>query len=115
MKYIALLRGINVGGNNKVSMAQLKLTFESLGFDNVTTYINSGNVIFDAIDQGASSIIAACESAIEKEFGFHVVCSVLAAKDLKDAVTHAPSWWGADGNDKHNAFLLFLRQRRLQS
>ena len=48
MKYIALLRGVNVGGKNKVAMGDLRVCFESLGFENVTTYINSGNVVFDS-------------------------------------------------------------------
>ena len=48
MKFIALLRGINVGGNNKVSMSELKVIFEQAGMQNVSTYINSGNVIFES-------------------------------------------------------------------
>ncbi|TGN13385.1 DUF1697 domain-containing protein [Leptospira ilyithenensis] len=48
MKYIALLRGINVGGNRKVEMKKLRNLFESLGYINVSTYINSGNVIFES-------------------------------------------------------------------
>lgn len=47
MKYVALLRGINVGGKNKVPMAELKQVFAALNFQNISTYINSGNVIFD--------------------------------------------------------------------
>ncbi len=47
-KYVALLRGINVGGNKKVEMAKLKQVFEKLGYANVSTYINSGNVIFES-------------------------------------------------------------------
>ena len=48
MKYVALLRGINVGGNNKVSMTELKTCLEEAGFENVSTYINSGNVLFES-------------------------------------------------------------------
>ena len=47
-KYIALLRGINISGKNKVSMPLLKVAFEELGFLNVSTYINSGNVLFSS-------------------------------------------------------------------
>ncbi|MEO7658621.1 MAG: DUF1697 domain-containing protein, partial [Pyrinomonadaceae bacterium] len=47
MRYIALLRGINVGGKNMIKMETLRATFESLGFENVTSYINSGNLAFD--------------------------------------------------------------------
>lgn len=52
-KYIALLRGINVGGKNKISMPELKKTFEGIGFQDVMTYSNSGNIIFSStIDDG---------------------------------------------------------------
>lgn len=50
MKYVLLLRGINVGGKNKVAMSDLKDMISKLGYENVITYINSGNIIFDAND-----------------------------------------------------------------
>ena len=102
MKYIALLRGINVGGNNKVSMTELRSVFEQLGFSNVSTYINSGNVIFDSAQTDKALLVQMCESAIESKFGFKVVCSVISADELRIAVNHAPAWWGRDDN-KHNA------------
>ncbi|HEX5798236.1 MAG TPA: DUF1697 domain-containing protein [Candidatus Saccharimonadales bacterium] len=103
MKYVALLRGINVGGNNKVSMAELKKCFEELGFENVRTYINSGNVIFEAEEDDKAMLVQLCEQAIEKQFGFNIVCSVITAKELQAAVSNAPSWWGNDAASKHNA------------
>lgn len=105
MKFIALLRGINVGGNNKVSMAELKKSFEELGFENVQTYINSGNVIFDSKETDKAKLVSLCEAEIEQKFGFHVICSVIAAKELHDALRHAPEWWGKN-NDKHNALFV---------
>ena len=48
MKYVALLRGINAGKNRRIDMKELKLIFESIGCENVSTYINSGNVIFES-------------------------------------------------------------------
>jgi uncharacterized protein (DUF1697 family) len=106
VKYIALLRGINVGGNNKVSMAELKQCFESLGFENVQTYINSGNVIFDEPETDIASLVETCERAIEKSFGFHVICSVISSTDLHQAVSNAPEWWGIENDDKHNAIFV---------
>jgi uncharacterized protein (DUF1697 family) len=55
-KYVALLRGINVGGNKKVSMANLKKLFGKLGYKNVSTYINSGNVIFESSEKNATKL-----------------------------------------------------------
>ena len=106
MKYIALLRGINVGGNNKVSMAELKRCFESLGFKDVITYINSGNVIFDTKHTDIAALVQQCEKIIETTFGFYIVCAVISANDLHSAIINAPSWWGLDNGDKHNAIFV---------
>lgn len=106
MKYIALLRGINVGGNSKVPMAELKRCLEALGFENVKTYINSGNVIFDDSELDVAKLIKRCEAAIEDMFGFHVVCPIISAVELEDAITHAPDWWGLDDDDRHNAIFV---------
>ena len=105
MKYIALLRGINVGGNNKVSMAELKKCFEKLGFTNVSTYINSGNVIFETNKASNAKLVDACEAVIEKTFGFRVVCSVITTSELHNAMAKAPKWWGND-DKKHNAIFV---------
>ena len=105
MKFIALLRGINVGGNNTVSMAELKKSFEEIGFENVLTYINSGNVIFETAQTDKAVLVALCEAEIERKFGFRVICSVIAASELHAALHHAPSWWGK-GDDKHNALFV---------
>jgi len=106
MKYIALLRGINVGGNNKVSMAELRQCFESLGFKDVITYINSGNVIFNTAQTDIAVLVRQCEEIIGSTFGFRIVCAVISADDLHDAIKHAPSWWGLDDGDKHNAIFV---------
>jgi uncharacterized protein (DUF1697 family) len=106
MRYIALLRGINVGGNNKVSMSELNECFQSLGFKNVMTYINSGNVIFDDLEPDVMKLIRECERVIEERFGFRVVCTVTPAKELEDALSHAPDWWGLDNADKHNVIFV---------
>lgn len=105
MKFIALLRGINVGGKNKVAMTELKVCFEKLGFNNVAPYINSGNIIFDSMQTDTAKLVSICESAIEKQFGFHVVCLIVAASDLLEAMKHAPEWWNKD-DGKHNAIFV---------
>lgn len=106
MKFIALLRGINVGGHNKVAMVELKKCFESLGFDKVATYINSGNVIFESSKSDKAKLVRLCEDGIEKQFGFRIVCSVISAAELKSALKRAPDWWGTDSNASHNALFV---------
>lgn len=105
MKYIALLRGINVGGKNKVAMADLKRCFEDVGFRNIQTYINSGNVIFESDEADEAKLVTVCEAAIAAQCGFRVICSVISAKDLQEAVSHAPEWWNK-GDGKHNALFV---------
>lgn len=106
MRYVALLRGINVGGKNRVSMSDLKTCFEATGFKNVMTYINSGNVLFDAKQTDDAELVLLCEAAIEKQFGFHVICSVISAQELIDAVNQAPKWWGTITETKHDAMFI---------
>lgn len=96
MKYVVLLRGINVGGKNKVSMSELRKCFEHLGFTNVSTYINSGNIFFDSTETDIIGLVERCETAIKEAFGFAVVVTVISKTDYEHAIEHAPSWW-ADG------------------
>ena len=110
MKFVALLRGINVGGNNKVAMSDLKSCFEAMGFKNVVSYINSGNIIFESKQEDAAKLVEMCEAAIEKQFGFHIVCSVISATELLKALQHAPKWWNK-GDAKHNAIFVIAPKK----
>jgi uncharacterized protein (DUF1697 family) len=92
-RYVALLRGINVGGNNRVAMSDLRDCFEKQGFTEVLTYINSGNILFSSDEQDTVQLVGLCEAAIEKRFGFPVVTMVIAVKDVQDAMKHAPKEW----------------------
>ncbi|MBH2007349.1 DUF1697 domain-containing protein [Candidatus Saccharibacteria bacterium] len=107
MKYVALLRGINVGGNNKVAMSELRDCFERLGFSNVSTYINSGNLFFACDETDIAALIHKCEVAIEDRFGFIVVATVISKDDFEDALDHAPGWW-ADGTQGMRNDALFV-------
>lgn len=106
MKYIALLRGINVGGNNKVPMSDLKNCFESAGFLNTKTYINSGNVIFESEYTNINELIEICENIIEKKFGFFISVTVIDVNSLKEVLEQVPTWWGDDPDSKHNALFV---------
>lgn len=107
MKYLALLRGINVGGNNKVAMSELRACFEQAGFTHVSTYINSGNIFFESNDTDVVKLVRQCEDVIEETFGFAVVVMVISRSDYTDALAHAPSWW-ANGTDNTRNDALFV-------
>jgi len=104
--YIALLRGINVGGSRPVSMAELKALFEENGFDNVSTYIQIGNVIFSGPAGRRDEIRQKCADMIAARFGFEVPVAVISAQELKEALDHAPVWWDKDKDAKHNAIFV---------
>jgi uncharacterized protein (DUF1697 family) len=108
MRYVALLRGINVGGNNKVPMADLKACLEATGLENVRTYIQSGNVIFDVKATDEVPLTAEIEQAIEKTFGFPVVVALFSQKEFEYIAEHTPKDWLKNSEWKYN--YLFLKK-----
>lgn len=93
MIYLALLRGINVGGKNKVEMKKLKITFEKLGFTNVVTYINSGNIVFEDNLKKKNVIIREIESGIKNDFGFKIKVLVKDYENIKHIFNKLPDTW----------------------
>jgi uncharacterized protein (DUF1697 family) len=91
--YVALLRGVNVGGNRKVDMKQLKATFERAGMEEVRTYINSGNVIFRSESADQRKLVVRLEGAIESAFGFPVKVVVRDAKRFRELIDALPDTW----------------------
>ncbi len=90
MFYIAFLRGINVGGNKKVGMEELKKTFSSLGFKNVQTILNSGNVVFGTDSLNLTSAQNLIEETLEKTFGFKIPVLLRTAIDIKKLIDSDP-------------------------
>lgn len=105
-KYIAFLRGINVGGKNKISMPELKELFEQNGFNHVVTYINSGNIIFSSDINDENKLKEACEALIAVRFQLKIPVSIISVSDLSAAYDHSPLWWGQDKDSKHNAIFI---------
>ena len=88
--HVALLRGINVGGRNKVPMADLREVVTSLGHTGVTTYIQSGNVLFSTTGTDNAKLAAALESAIEDRFGIWASVVVLTRDELAQVLAANP-------------------------
>ncbi len=93
MIYVALLRGINVGGNNKVEMKKLKTTFELLGFTNVVTYINSGNIIFEALSKEQNIIEREIERAIKQDFQLEIKVLIRNLENIETICRELPATW----------------------
>ena len=94
MEYVALLRGINVGGNNKVVMSELREQIEAAGFTNVRTYINSGNLLFEAEDEASCEDVAqAIEDVLARHYEFPIRLALLTAQDYLAQLEELPDWW----------------------
>lgn len=89
-EYVAMLRGINVGGRNKLPMRELAALFAGAGCDNVETYIQSGNVIFDASREVAANVSETMSHAIEHEYGYHIPVIVRTAAQMANVVDSNP-------------------------
>jgi uncharacterized protein (DUF1697 family) len=108
MRYVALLRGINVGGKTLVKMASLKECIESLGLDDVSTYIASGNVLFASGECDAAKLERNIERAIEQRFRLPVKVVVLNRAGYARIVKAIPKSWV--GDDSLRANVAFVRR-----
>lgn len=95
VRYLALLRGINVGGKNLVKMADLRAAFEALELADVSTYIASGNVLFRAPRQKRAELTGRIESALSKTFGVELKVVLLTEAQLRSVIEGAPRGFGA--------------------
>jgi uncharacterized protein (DUF1697 family) len=93
MIYVALLRGINVGGKNKVEMRKLKETFERVGMSDVATYINSGNVVFRDNRRKPPKISSVLEDAIAADFRLPIKVLIRDFPSIKKVVKALPDTW----------------------
>lgn len=107
MTYVALLRGINVGGNRKVPMKDLAALFECVGMERVRTYINSGNVIFRHAAQAPEQIAHMLEREIEQEFGFAVDVLVKTGAAITQIADALPESWVNDDSAKCDVLYLW--------
>ncbi len=106
-RFVALLRGINVGGNHKVSMTSLKELFAELGFTDISTYINSGNIIFNTNSQNTLELCHKIESALANHYGFNIPIVLVTAQDLHAIKDKLPKGWTNDIEQKTDIIFLW--------
>ncbi len=106
-RYVALLRGINVGGNNLIPMAELRRVVATAGMDDVRTYIQSGNVLFST-DRPRASLEGDLESALESAFGRPLMVVVRSHRQIRNVVTRAPEGFGT-APERYHSDVVFLR------
>jgi len=107
-RYIAFLRGINISGKNKVPMAELKTAFETAGYSQVSTYLNSGNVIFSAESDSVPEIRNRLEELIAATFQISVPVYVIRMEALQKIMAHAPDWWGTEDKGTYHNLIFIL-------
>ena len=105
--YVALLRGINVGGNNLISMTDLKACVEQLGHRRVRTYINSGNVIFQSASTDPRQLEAALETALAPRFKAPIAVVARSHAEMQRTLAHVPAGWLTA--DDLRRYVIFLR------
>ena len=111
MKYAAFLRGINVGGNSKVPMVDLKKLLEGLGFKEVKTLLNSGNVVFEA-DESKGALVEKIETALEKEFGFKIIVIIRTISEIQK-LTDSDPFKQTKVNPSVRLYVTFLLEKEL--
>jgi uncharacterized protein (DUF1697 family) len=106
--YVALLRGINVGGNNLIKMSALKACFEGQGHRDVATYIQSGNVLFTSRSSNKPILVRRIEKALSETFAYESRVAVLSREELRRVVTEAPGGFGTRP-DTYRYDVIFLK------
>jgi len=106
MRYIILLRGINISGKNKIAMSELKELLEKK-YANVVTYLNSGNVILDS-DKEKEYIINDIHSIIKENLKLDISIYAITHMELKDVLEHSPEWWGTDNKEIYDNLIFIM-------
>jgi uncharacterized protein (DUF1697 family) len=107
-RYIALLRGINISGKNKLGMTELKKECEKLGFMEVVTYLNSGNIIFSSPIEATEDLSFKIKAMIQQVFGLAIPVYVLLQEELQELLAYAPDWWGSENKASYDNLIFIL-------
>lgn len=105
--WVGLLRGINVGGHKKIRMQDLRDHCESIGLIDVATYVQSGNVVFESLDDKALSVATSIEDAVRDRFGFEVPVIVRSKTEFEGVATSNP-FTAEPGVDEKHLCVVFL-------
>lgn len=108
MKYIVLLRGVNISGKNKVSMPKLKQLLEENNYQNVSTYLNSGNIIIESDINNKELIIENISKIIEFNFNIKIPIYIMTVPELEDILNNSPSWWGTTNKEIYDNLIFII-------
>lgn len=108
IRYVALLRGVNISGKNKISMPELKNEFEKLNFFEVITYINSGNIIFSSNIEDTGIIAKNIKLMIKEKFNLDISVFIITIEELSKVLENAPDWWGNDNKEIYDNIIFII-------
>ena len=107
-RYVALLRGINVGGKNLIKMTDLRACFVDMGFSDAETYIQSGNVVFSTKQANKTKLTKVIEETLSDAFRYDSLVVLVSAGELENVVAQAPDAFGKSP-DRYRYDVLFVR------
>lgn len=105
-RYAALLRGVNVGGKNKLAMAELRAALSAHGFKDAKTLLNSGNVLLSSGSPEEAE--RSLRTLLSEEFSLEIPVLVLPQTELRALLSHAPAWWGTDDPAVYDNLIFLL-------
>lgn len=108
-RYVALLRGINVGRKNKLSMSELKEELKKDEFTDVVTYLNSGNVIFSSNREDPQILANKMRTRIKLGFELDIPIHVILQAELKELLANAPEWWGDENKEIYDNVIFMMK------
>ena len=115
MRYIGLLRRINISGKNKISMPELKIALSEKGFADVKTYLNSGNVLFSDDEPDAVKLAESILAIIFETFHLEIPVFVISQDELKCLLSKAPSWWGSGSKDIYDNLIFAIAPNSIET
>lgn len=107
-RYIALLRGINISGKNKIAMSELKKGFSEIGFVEITSYLNSGNIIFSSSVDDKDILSNKIRLMIKDRFDLDIPVFIILQEELIDILDNAPDWWGDDNKEIYDNLIFIM-------
>ena len=107
-RYIALLRGINISGKNKIGMSELKKCLLENGYIDVVTYLNSGNVIFSSELEDKTVLSNELRVLIKDRFDLDIPVFIVLQGELEELLKHAPDWWGDDNKEIYDNLIFIM-------
>ena len=109
MKYIILLRGVNISGKNKISMTELKKKVEGIGYNDVFTYLNSGNLIVSS-DKERIEVFNEIENLLKDKFDLNVPIVIITLDELEIMLSKKPDWWGTDDKEIYDNIIFMTEE-----